>query len=331
MAKIKIALDAGHGLKTAGKQTPDGIKEWAINDAVCDYITAYLAGYNCEVIRTDNNEGNTDEGLTQRLNTAIKAGAKVLVSIHHNAYRGIFGTHSGVEVYTDNNPTAEDKELATLIYNKLVDLTGLKGRGIKKAAFTVINTNKITAVLCEGGFMDGTIDHAIITSESGQRAYAKAVAESLIELYGLKITGTTPEAKPVESKISVTYQTYDNKSKRWLPNVVDLTDYAGIAGRTVGGVFANLSSGNIYYKVHLKGSKWLPLVTNRSDYAGIKGKAIDGLAMYTDTGKTLHYAVHLKNQNKWLPYVTGFDIADANNGYAGILGQEIDCIKIYID
>ena len=27
---IKIALDAGHGLKTSGKQTPDGIKEWTL-------------------------------------------------------------------------------------------------------------------------------------------------------------------------------------------------------------------------------------------------------------------------------------------------------------
>lgn len=327
MTKLTVALDGGHGLKTAGKQTPDGIKEWVINDAVCDLITNYLINYDCEVIRLDRNEGVVDEGLTKRLNTAINAGANVLVSIHHNAYKGVFGTHSGVEVYTDNKPTAEDSQLAALIYHKLVKYTGLKGRGLKKAAFTVINTNKITAVLCEGGFMDSSIDYAVITSPAGQQAYANAVAESIVELYGLKKMTASAES----DKVSITYQVYDNKSKRWLPNVVDLSDYAGVYGRTIGGVYANLSKGNVYYMVHLKGGKWLPLVTNRLDYAGIKGKAIDGLSMYTDTGKKIYYAVHLKGKNKWLPYVTGFDITDSNNGYAGILGQEIDGIKIHLE
>lgn len=328
MADLIIALDAGHGLKTAGKQTPDGIKEWFIDDKVCDCATEILSEYNCIVIRTDNNEGNVDEPLTTRLNTAIKKGAKVLVSIHHNAFKSVWGKHTGVEVYTDNNPTAEDKAFANLISAKLSEYTGLKNRGVKKAAFAVINTNKITAVLCEGGFMDSSIDYKVITSEAGQRAYARAIAESLIEMYALK-----KKKKPagVSEKISVTYQTYDNKSKRWLPNVTDLSDYAGIFGRTVGGVFANLSKGNITYRVHLKGGNWLPAVTNRQDYAGIKGKAIDGLMMMTDTGKTIHYAVHLKKTNRWLPYVTGFNIDDDNNGYAGILGQEIDAIRVYID
>ena len=328
MADLIIALDAGHALTTKGKQTPDGIKEWFINDKVCDYATEILSEYNCTVIRTDNNEGNVDEGLTVRLNTAIKKGAKVLVSIHHNAFKSVWGKHTGVEIYTDNNPTAEDKALANLISAKLSEYTGLKNRGVKKAAFTVINTNKITAVLCEGGFMDSSIDYKVITSESGQRAYARAIAESLIEMYNLK-----KKKKPaaVSEKISVTYQTYDNKAKCWLPNVTDLTDYAGIYGRNVGGVYANLSEGNITYRVHLKGGNWLPAVTNRQDYAGIKGKAIDGLMMMTDTGKTIHYAVHLKKANRWLPYVTGFNIDDDDNGYAGILGKEIDAIRVYVE
>jgi N-acetylmuramoyl-L-alanine amidase len=183
---IKIGLDAGHGLKTAGKQTPDGIKEWSINDAVCDKITTILAEYDCEIIRTDNNEGNIDEGLSTRLNAYLNAGVSVFISIHHNALNGRWGTHTGVEVYTDKNATAKDKELAKLIYNKLVKNTGLKGRGVKKANFVVINQNKIPALLCEGGFMDGKKDYNTITSDAGQTAYAKAVADSLIEFLGLK-------------------------------------------------------------------------------------------------------------------------------------------------
>lgn len=322
----KIGLDAGHGLKTAGKQTPNGEKEWSLNDAVRDKVVEYLSEYECEIIHTDNNEGNTDESLSYRLNKYLNASVNAFVSIHHNAYNGIWGTHTGVEVYVDNNATEDDKRLARLIYDKLVAYTGLKGRGVKSANFYVINQNKIPAVLVEGGFMDSSIDYQIITSTSGQDAYAKAVAEGLVEFLGLKKKETE---KP--KKISVIYQTYDNKSKRWLPNVTDLTDYAGIYGRTMGGVFANLTEGNIIYKVHYKGGKWLPEVKNREDYAGILGKAIDGLMMKTDTGKTIKYSVHLKDKNKWLPYVTGYNELDYDNGYAGILGQEIDGIKVYLE
>lgn len=195
---IKIGLDAGHGINTAGKQTPDGIKEWAINDKVRDKVVAFLSAYDCEIIHTDNNEGATDESLTSRLNKYRNAGVAAFVSIHHNAFTGKWNGATGVEVYTDNNPTAKDTQLATAIYNRLVSNTGLRGRGVKKAAFTVINQNTIPAVLCEGGFMDGTNDYKVITSDAGQTAYAKAVAEGLIEFLGLKKKAVAPAKKSVE-------------------------------------------------------------------------------------------------------------------------------------
>ena len=159
MAKKKIALDAGHGLKTSGKQTPDGIKEWTLNDKVRDNVVAYLVGYDVEIIHTDNNEGNTDESLSSRLKKYQNAGVDAFVSIHHNAYTGSWNKATGVEVYTDKNPTSKDKALAKAIYTRLVEYTGLKGRGIKQANYTVIDQDRIPAVLVEGGFMDGSTDH----------------------------------------------------------------------------------------------------------------------------------------------------------------------------
>ena len=146
-------------------------------------------------------------------------------------------------------------------------------------------------------------------------------------------TETKPAAKPAPapSKPDVTYKVWDDVKNKWLPNVKNDSDYAGIFGHDVCAVFANLSSGNIFYKVHYKDGKWLPEVKNREDYAGLFNKPIDGLMMRTDTGKTIHYAVHLRNKGKWLPFVTGYNEKDYNNGYAGIIGQEIDAIKIYID
>lgn len=192
---IKIGLDAGHGLKTSGKQTPNGIKEWTLNDKVRDKIVAILKDYDCEIIHTDNDEGNTDESLASRLLMYRKKGCDVFVSIHHNAYNGKWNNATGVEIFTDNNPTAKDTKLAKCIYNRLVKYTGLKGRGIKKCDFYVINQDTIPAVLVEGGFMDGTNDYKYITSSAGQTAYAKAVAEGLIEFLNLKKNKTTTTVK----------------------------------------------------------------------------------------------------------------------------------------
>lgn len=127
--------------------------------------------------------------------------------------------------------------------------------------------------------------------------------------------------------VDITYQTWDDVKNKWLPNVTNDSDYAGIFGHDVCCVYANASVGNVYYKVHYKGGKWLPEVKNREDYAGIYNKPIDGFMIKSDV-RQITYRVHLRRTNKWLPWVTGYNQNDSNNGYAGILGQEIDAIQI---
>lgn len=133
----------------------------------------------------------------------------------------------------------------------------------------------------------------------------------------------------------ILYQIYDDVHKTWQPNVKNDYDYAGIFGSDVDCVAANLSRGNVRYKVHTWGgdiyekypnSGWLPEVANRTDFAGVKGRPIDGFMIIGD--KALTYRVHLRKRNLWLPWVTGYDTMDAINGFAGILGQPIDAIQI---
>ena len=208
---MKIGLDAGHGLKTSGKQTPDGIKEWTLNDKVRDRVVEKLKDYDVSFIFPDNNEGSKDEGLIARSTMDVNAKVDVAVSTHHNALNGKWGKHTGVEVYVDKNCTAKDMKLAEAIYKRLVEYTGLKGRGIKKADFTVINQNKVPAVLVEGGFMDSTIDHPVITSDKGQDAYARAVAEGLIEFLGLKKKVTTTKTTSKKTVETTAKEVIDGK------------------------------------------------------------------------------------------------------------------------
>lgn len=215
---MKICLDAGHALVTAGKQTPDGIKEWSLNDAVCDLATERFKKYGVEVLRTDHNEGQTDESLAARVAEYKAAGVVCVISVHHNALKATWSSATGIEVYTDNNPTAADTKLANLICSKLAAKTGLKNRGVKKAAFTVINQNQITAVLVEGGFMDGTNDYKVITSKAGQQAYADAIVEAVVEMYGLKeisntTTNTTGKSYKVVKSINRYASAADAKAK----------------------------------------------------------------------------------------------------------------------
>lgn len=201
----KIGLDAGHGLKTAGKQTPDGIKEWTLNDKVRDKIVKYLKDYDVEIINTDKNEGNVDESLSERTTSYINKKVDVFVSIHHNALNGKWNNATGVEVYVDKKYTSKDMKLAKAIYKNLPKYTRLKGRGIKKENWYVINQNKIPAVLVEGGFMDSKKDYKVITSTKGQEGYAKAVAEGLVEFLGLKKKVKKSESKKTNTTNSKYY------------------------------------------------------------------------------------------------------------------------------
>ena len=202
-----FALDAGHGLNTPGKRTPDGIHEWEIADKARDYAAEYLEPYKCKVIFPDRNEGKTDESLTSRRSMAISADVDALVSMHLNAHLGYWGSANGAETWVDKNCTAADLELANLIQKKMVKYMGLKNRGVKKENWTVINTNKVVAVLTEGGFMDNKKDHKIITSAAGQKAYGRAVAEALIELFDLEkkeVVEKAPVKKTDTTKVKKT-------------------------------------------------------------------------------------------------------------------------------
>lgn len=156
------------------------------------------------------------------------------------------------------------------------------------------------------------------------------IAKSILNCFEISIKKSN-ESEKASDKISVKYQVWDDVKNTWLPNVTDLTDYAGIFGHDVCGVFAALNKGNVFYKVHTKDGEWLPEVKNREDYAGILNKPIDALMMRTDVNKIIKYAVHLRRDKRWLPFVTGYDKEDSRNGFAGIIGQEIDAIKIFVE
>lgn len=191
----KFMLDAGHGINTAGKRTPDGIREWTLNNAVCNFIVEELSNYNVEIKRADDVTGKTDVALATRVNRVNDFNPDLFASIHHNALAGKFGDHGGTETYVHSQGTKQDQAFADLVQSKLAKETGLRNRGVKKMSLAVLGVkSNIPAVLTEGGFMDSNTDHPIITVPSGQRAYARAVAQAAVSFLSLKKASTSTQS-----------------------------------------------------------------------------------------------------------------------------------------
>lgn len=80
------------------------------------------------------------------------------------------------------------------------------------------------------------------------------------------------------------------------------------------------------YSVRIEGRpNPLPEVTDLADFAGIQGRAITDIAIRASSG-SVRYRVHVVGRD-WLPYVTGCNWSDPNNGYAGDR-KPIDLVEV---
>ena len=195
----KITLDAGHGLFTYGKQTPPdpetGIvtKEWTLNNNVCEYVKEYLNNYNVDIYRVDDVTGKAYANATNDKPVAMRSSEinaimpELSISVHHNGLQGVWGTHNGVEVYYHSTKASRDKALAEALSAGIAQETGLRDRTAKAYDFHMVRETdaSIPSLLSEGGSMDSTIDYPVIISESGQRAYARALANFCIDFLHL--------------------------------------------------------------------------------------------------------------------------------------------------
>lgn len=72
--------------------------------------------------------------------------------------------------------------------------------------------------------------------------------------------------------------------------------------------------------------KWYGEVKGLSNIAGRSKQAISAIALKVSRGE-IRYRVHLLNGD-WLPWVTGYNISDSENGYAGIKVKVIDAVQV---
>jgi len=142
--------------------------------------------------------------------------------------------------------------------------------------------------------------------------------------------------------VDVTYQAYTNG--KWLGKIqnynnVSTEGYAGIDKRAIQGLKIHLSTGNVQYRVHLKDNRWLNWITDDNNkiyslsYAGIIGKDIDAIQIRLtgDLARThqIFYRVSTVKSSQYLNWINGVS-GSGILGYAGVFGQSIDRIQMYI-
>ena len=193
MATFKIALDAGHGINTAGKRClksidPKETREWTLNDRICDKIENLLKAYtNYSLLRVDDTTGKTDVALATRVTNANKFGANIYISIHHNAgVKG--GKGGGLVAYTYTKVDKTTSSWQSELYDAIIFATGLKGNRatpLGKDNFYVLRKTTMPAVLLECGFMDSTTDVPVILSEDFANKVAKSIVDVIVKKGGL--------------------------------------------------------------------------------------------------------------------------------------------------
>lgn len=191
---LKIALNAGHYLGTAGKRClksldPNETREWVLNNRICDKVEEKLKGYSgYSLLRIDDTTGNTDISVADRAKKANDFGADIYISVHHNA--GINGgSGGGIVAYTYIKVDSLTKDWQQLLYNKLISKTSLKGNRAQPLASADLGECRLTrmpAVLLECGFMDSATDVPVILSEDFANKCAKAITEAIVEKGGLE-------------------------------------------------------------------------------------------------------------------------------------------------
>lgn len=128
-----------------------------------------------------------------------------------------------------------------------------------------------------------------------------------------------------DEMIITVHRWFDNKAcpGDWLYN--RLGDLAKRVTEKLGGSAAKPKKPTITYRVYAD-NRWYNEVKGLGNVAGRFKQAISGLMVKVSEGN-IRYRVHLRDGD-WLDWVDGYNKADSNNGYAGILGKVIDTIQI---
>ena len=192
---MKILIDNGHGLMTAGKRSPDGLfREAFYNREIARKVVADLLDRNldAELLVPEDDDIPLAERV-RRINAHCLALGKknvIVVSIHVNAAGN--GTKwlnaIGWSVFTCSGQTESDRLAECLCQAAIKNFPGRRirtdfsdGDSDWEEQFYILRKSWCPAVLTENFFFDNKMDLAYLQSVEGKRDVVAVHVEGLIE------------------------------------------------------------------------------------------------------------------------------------------------------
>ena len=192
---MKIFIDNGHGLMTAGKRSPDGqFREPFYNREIARRVVSDLRdrGLDAELLVPEDDDISLAERV-RRINAACFLLGKqnvILVSIHVNAAGNgsKWLNATGWSVYTCKGQTASDKLAGCLCQAAIKNFPGRRIRTDMsdgdmdwEEGFYILRKSLCVAVLTENFFMDSRDDLEYLQSKTGKQAIIDTHVEGIIE------------------------------------------------------------------------------------------------------------------------------------------------------
>lgn len=192
--RMKVLLDAGHGIDTKGKRSPDGkLREYRYCREVVSEVCRRLIeeGIDAEILVSEEKDISPDERC-RRVNAFCKLAGPdnvCLISVHNNAsgLGNSWMSARGWEAWTSKGETQGDK-LAECLYDAAVKYlpTGTKirmdmadGDRDKEQNFAILKNTKCAACLTENLFQDNQEDVAWLLSDVGFEAIVRLHVEGI--------------------------------------------------------------------------------------------------------------------------------------------------------
>ena len=192
---MKIFIDNGHGLMTAGKRSPDGqFREPFYNREIARRVVSDLKdrGLDAELLVPEDDDISLEERV-RRVNAACFLLGKqnvILVSIHVNAAGNgsKWLNATGWSVYTCKGQTASDKLAECLCQAAIKNFPGHRIRTDMsdgdmdwEEGFYILRKSLCPAVLTENFFMDSRDDLEYLQSRAGKQDVVDTHVEGIVE------------------------------------------------------------------------------------------------------------------------------------------------------
>lgn len=189
---MKVLIDNGHGVNTAGKRSPDGsLREYKYTREIAARVVAELKkqGYDAERLVPEEEDISLQERCRRANEICRREGARnvLIVSVHCNAAGdgSRWMNARGWEAWTSVGNTSSEL-LASLLY-EAAEQAGLRtrtdfsdGDPDKEAQFYILKHTQCPAVLTENLFQDNREDVAFMLSDEGKEAITMLHVKGII-------------------------------------------------------------------------------------------------------------------------------------------------------